>query len=158
VALLRHRGRIKENGAPRCAVREARCACLLCSRPLRCRREPRFVAVGRIALDDAALGGFVDLGESGGEDARVRGAGFNARTGLLERRTEARFSGAVARICFFGLSLLFFGRAGVRHECCSYVSYLRLKAAYSTSNRRRATSVSAAPALPRLRWDVRARH
>src|SRR5437588_7721388 len=96
-------------------------AFLLC-RALRRRREPRFVAVGGVALDDAALGGFVDLGESGGDDARVRAAAIDGRAGLLERRAEARFSGAVARICFFGLSLLFFGRAGVRHECCSYVT------------------------------------
>src|SRR5229473_1354290 len=80
-------------------------------------RETRLVTIGGVVLDDAALGRLVDLGEAGADDFDRRIALGDGRPGLLQRRAEARLTGAVPRVCLFGLTSLLLGRTNIRHEC-----------------------------------------
>src|SRR5260370_28304195 len=83
-----------------------------------CCAEPRFVAIGGVVLDEAALGSFVDLGES---FAEIRLPFRDQRARFLERALQTRFSSGVANPCFCSLPALFLGRANVSHSILLYL-------------------------------------
>src|SRR5688572_3113969 len=92
---------------------------LLRAGALRGAGEAGLVAVGRVLLDQTALGGLVDRGEARRERVLVGVAAGDARAALLQRRAEGRLPGAVPRLSLFGLTSLLLGRANVRHVCNS---------------------------------------
>src|ERR1051326_4913081 len=77
-------------------------------RALGCFRQTRFIPIRCVALDDAALGRLVDLGEA---DRHRAGAGDRSAH-LPQRAAKARSPTAIARRCFLALPLLLLGRTG----------------------------------------------